>query len=91
MNFNHVIGTGKLEEVELKEKPLPDLDDTLVSAKVATFSWQISIMAKAKKAQHRPQQKSKDKKAIRPHNGKAAKIGKKNKNTAVSKGEPRDR
>lgn len=38
MNFNHVIGTGKLEEVELKEKPLPDLDDTLVSAKVATFS-----------------------------------------------------
>lgn len=48
-------------------------------------------MAKAKKAQHRPQQKSKDKKANRPHNEKAAKIGKKNKNTAVSKGEPRDR
>ncbi|CDS07268.1 hypothetical protein LRAMOSA01217 [Lichtheimia ramosa] len=42
-------------------------------------------MAKAKKAQHRPQQKSKDKKANRPHNEKAAKIGKKNKNTAVSK------
>lgn len=38
MNSDHVIGPGKLEEVELEEKPLPDLDDTLVSAKVATFS-----------------------------------------------------
>ncbi|KAJ8655706.1 hypothetical protein O0I10_008591 [Lichtheimia ornata] len=43
-------------------------------------------MAKSKKAQHRPQQKSKDKKADRPHNGKATKVTKKNnKNTAASK------
>lgn len=37
MNFNHVIGTGKLEEVELKEKPLPDLDDTLGFSKSRNF------------------------------------------------------
>ncbi|KAI7880107.1 Noc2-domain-containing protein [Lichtheimia hyalospora FSU 10163] len=42
-------------------------------------------MAKWKKTQHRPQQKSKDKKTDRPRHEKATKIAKKNKNTSVAK------
>ena len=59
----------------------------LIPAQSQLFLWHFLIMAKSKKTQHRPQQKSKDKKTDRPRHEKPTKIAKKNKNTSVAKGE----